>query len=242
MSFVLSGVAIPEDKAGTIQSLDTAISAAIISRGSVDTQTALGLTARDMTRKHMVAAMEELGIVPSLVEVAQATHGRGLFAREPIKCGSLITLYPGDACYASSRGPGGTLVALSALLKELLVEGSKDDARRISSWIKEHQEYMFSFPDGRYIIGAPEIDNDPLFLGHFANDANTCREETRHIYDRITPILTNATIYSFGRGSDDRLYCAGLVATKDIAADEEILIPYGSMYWIAYAAAHSTSV
>jgi hypothetical protein len=193
----------------------------------------LGVMRQDVTQALVRPALEKLGITPPTIEVAPAKHGRGLFARSEIRIGQFITLYPSDLTYELSPGQRAhSLVRISSRLNRIVKE-SPSPTEWIQNWINERVDYAYMFPDGRTGVGATEFDNEQWFLAHFANDAVTCTKETQNIYNAVADEATNSKFYSFGNGPVGGPCYAALFASKDIAPNEEILVSYGSKYWIA---------
>ena len=77
------------------------------------------------------------------------------------------------------------------------------------------------------IVAMPELDGDPSYLGHFANDgavAPLCESE-----------LAAYVIESADKANAVHQECQGChmvtVATKDIKTGNEVLVTYGPEYW-----------
>jgi hypothetical protein len=191
----------------------------------------LAIMQQDTTEALARPVLERLGFTPPALEVAPAKHGRGLFSRSVIGAGQFISLYPADLTYGPGQGTHGFVRVSSRL--NTLATGSPAPSEWIQNWIDQRADYTYMFPDGRTCVGAPEFDNEPWFLAHFANDAIACTKETQRIYDAVADGATNSKLYSFGNGPVGGPCYAALFASKDIAPGEEILVSYGSRYWIA---------
>lgn len=153
-------------------------------------------------------------------------HGNGLFAKVNINKGDIITFYPGDVLVyypeknrniTSSRG----LIIHDHMNKEL------------SSICDKNQEfydcYTFDINESYSIIGFPDINDNPSYLGHICNDgARGYSEKDKEIYMNDILIKSNAMSH---------IICdciVAVVAIKDINIDEEILVPYSHEYWMTY--------
>jgi hypothetical protein len=89
--------------------------------------------------------------------------------------------------------------------------------------------YAYDINDSYSIIGFPEINVNPSYLGHICNDgARGHSEKDKDIYNTVTSIKSNARF---------KIICdciVAVVAVKDINIDEEILVPYTHGYWMSY--------
>lgn len=147
-----------------------------------------------------------------------SVHGYGVFATVDIPQGRFITWYPAD---------GFVWIPLRAkeCSKAFLDDGDSlvDDTQRdiISSYTQtiylpsDWVEYRLS------IFGDPEKREDPLFIGHMINDGGTI----------------GCGVQEYNKTSKGRMNCVYdaledcIVATKCVAAGEELFHHYGSAYW-----------
>lgn len=150
-------------------------------------------------------------------------HGNGLFAKVNIKEGEIITFYPCDvlAFYPDkNKSKDGHKVGLIC---------SEELSNKYKSNINHYKCYAYDVNDSYSIIGFPEINDNPSYLGHICNDgARGHSEKDKDIYNTVTSIKTNARF---------KVICdciVVVVAVKDINIDEEILVPYTHSYWISY--------
>ena len=134
--------------------------------------------------------------------------GMGVFATTQIPAGEIITLYPAHTwVWSEAEGTVGY--------------GPRCDVR-----------YRMSMPNTyggiAEIAGDPAKTADPLLLGHMLNDGFKCAGPTAaqvDLYYKLAERKCNVTFDSPGR-------IVYVVATRDIAQDEELFVPYGAAYWI----------
>lgn len=169
-----------------------------------------------------------LQIPLNVVELRQSKiHGRGVFTRRKVAKDEVLTLYPADLITYRPDGfnddppkIGTSYGAYGA--------GITEPAR--NNYLKNNQYY------GDYgnqiipfyrITGTPENDANPAYLGHFINDSARCTKDERSIdiYTVVTKAKQNCMFVSISG-----LHIA-VVATRDIAADEELYVPYAVAYW-----------
>jgi SET domain-containing protein len=153
------------------------------------------------------------------VELKQSViHGQGLFAKQNIKKGSVITIYPCDTLVNEKTG--------------LCMSGSKNQ----ELYIKYSSNYKLCCGDYS-IIGFPD---KKIFHGHFINDACPCVDEIlQELLKEVNYKSFNKSNIKFMLKSLDRINCkveynksvAYIVASRDICPGEEILMSYGLAYW-----------
>lgn len=154
-------------------------------------------------------------------------HGNGLFAKVNIKEGDIITFYPGDILQYypdKNRSKDGHKVG------NITYNHMNNELSSIYEKNKDYYNcYGFDINDSYSIIGFPEINDNPSYLGHICNDgARSHNEKDKEIYMKVTLIKSNATFH---------VICdciVAVVAVKDINIDEEILVPYTPGYWMSY--------
>jgi hypothetical protein len=214
---------------------------------------------------------------PSKIEGA----GRGLFAIEDIKEGDVISCYPGDAllCELPSSSTeqdddldsydfdddeyeavdevvlwGAHVPKKDRWDDDTVFDGSESDPPLTS--------YAVTVNDVYSVMGHPSLDDNPAYIGHFANDgAGHLAYEKQDSPDNIEAsvelgldtesidfaVEDNIAAYvlrSFDVANAmhqpldaDELHMV-TVATRDIKKGEEILVTYGPDYWISDYAGH----
>ena len=186
--------------------------------------------------------------------------GRGLFASENIAKGELITCYPGDALlceYQQEEQEEAHDDETAELeweddddLEEIVLWGnhvSKNDRLDDDEVFDGTDEglpplvsYAASVDDVYSVMGMPSLDGDPAYYGHFANDGaghvafqkgdgNMGVEEMISLYVEKSLELSNARHNPLAGGLH-----LGTFATKNITKGDEILVTYGSEYWMDY--------
>jgi len=163
--------------------------------------------------------------------------GRGLFASCDCAEGDLLTCYPGDAM---------------VLLPEDEDEEEEDNEEQ-QEWTVlwgDHidmtedcdQDYVtkdwflgnliHAHGENVGIVGVPFLDQDPAYLGHFANDGApsemipVCEADCAD-YVLASNLAANAINEDIA--SESHMVT---VATRDIAQGEEIFVTYGPDYWL----------
>lgn len=205
--------------------------------------------------------------------------GRGLFATEDIKEGDVITCYPGDAllCELPSTDEGGDGDSFdfeddeNEAVDEVVLWGKHvpngdrwdDDTVFDGSQSKPPlTSYAVTTNDVYSVMGHPSLDDNPAYIGHFANDgaghlAYEMPDSPRNIEASLElgldtesnefGVEDNIAAYvlkSFDVANamhqplDADEYHMVTVATRDITKGEEILVTYGPDYWISDYAGH----
>lgn len=152
--------------------------------------------------------------------------GRGLFATEDIPKGQVITCYPGDALLTKSDEYNdllwGTHVPTSDVWDgDAVFEGTESSPPLTSYSVSVDEKYS--------VLGLPNLDDNPAYFGHYANDGAGIDEfgleeelgEEGNIaaYVSRSNALRNAVHTPFKGGAH-----MVTVATRDIQAGEEILV------------------
>ncbi|KAK1733126.1 hypothetical protein QTG54_016264 [Skeletonema marinoi] len=212
---------------------------------------------------------------PSEIEGA----GRGLFATEDIKEGDVITCYPGDAllCELPSTDEGGEgdpfdleddeneAVDEVVLWGRHVPKGDRWDDDTVFDGSKSSPpltSYAVTMSDVYSVMGHPSLDDNPAYIGHFANDgaghlAYEMPDSPRNIEASLElgldtessefGVEDNIAAYvlkSFDVANamhqpvDDDEFHMVTVAIRDIKKGEEILVTYGPDYWISDYAGH----
>ena len=191
--------------------------------------------------------------------------GRGLFAAIPLQKGDVITCYPADGLIFTPIPPLAVLSEEEDFTgyNEMLLWGdhvaaaSNNKLQMAQSFSKDYQRLKSYCIDGSSnngnslyssasysVIGLPFLDDNPAYMGHFANDgAAIINNETKQIKRTATTTTTTETsIRQYVTKSEALVnaehtsiadgYHIATVATRNIALGEEILVSYGAAYWI----------
>jgi hypothetical protein len=159
-------------------------------------------------------------------------HGMGVFATCDIKCGDIITLYPGDAVlqWQDERQEVGDV----AVLFGSHVPQSRQDVKRVMR--RESRGYTLEATDTISIVGDPALCTEMAYVGHMCNDGAFCESnEGRAQYEEETAQRMNAEhclVRSWSRQNLPVHFWTR--AKRDIAKDEEILVSYGFGYWFTH--------
>jgi len=198
-----------------------------------------GLPLAELVREALLCARVP-GLALDRVELGPAGHGgqphagRGLFAGRAVIAGELLTCFPGDAL---AHAPSGALVW----------------GRHVEARLKEQGDSLACLvdygtsasPGGTYtVLGSPQLDGDPAYLAHFANDA--CRWLPPDFYEDFGDLpgdFSDPEAYeaASARGANAALVevAEGLhmacVALRDLEQGEEVLVSYGAAYWYEHA-------
>ena len=191
--------------------------------------------------------------------------GRGLFAAIPLQKGDLITCYPADGLIFTPIPPLAVLSEEEDFTgyNEMLLWGdhvaaaSNNTLQMAQSFSNDYQRLKSYCIDGSSnngnslyssasysVIGLPFLDDNPAYMGHFANDgAAIINNGTKQIKRTATTTTTTETIIRQYVTKSEALvnaehtsiadgYHIATVATRNIALGEEILVSYGAAYWI----------
>jgi hypothetical protein len=205
--------------------------------------------------------------------------GRGLFAIENIAKGEAISCYPGDAVLyelPSSEDDeddvdeteddfedvydedeeGTETICLWGAHVPLSLRWDEDKVFDGTESTPPLTSYAVSVDDHYSIMGHPELDDNPAYFGHFANDGagefafegpnsqnnkiaalelglDTGEDEELGIEGNIAAYVLKSLEVSnaMHRSLIDGLHVV-TVATRDIMAGEEIYVTYGPDYWV----------
>jgi hypothetical protein len=206
--------------------------------------------------------------------------GRGLFAIENIGKGEAITCYPGDAVlyelplseeeeedfdeteddfedgYGEEEEEGTETICLWGAHVPVTDRWDEDRVFDGTESTSPLTAYAVSVDDHYSIMGHPELDDNPAYFGHFANDGagefafeepnsqnsiraalelglDTEEEERLGVEANIAAYVLNSLEVSnaMHRSLVDGLHVV-TVATRDIVAGEEIFVTYGPDYWV----------
>ena len=154
--------------------------------------------------------------------------GRGLFAKEDICQGEVITCYPGDALLIKEKGKEGLLwgehVTKADVWDDEEVFIGTESTPPLTS-------YSVSVDDKYSVLGLPSLDDNPAYYGHYANDGAGIDEydimdmkgggpeESIAAYESKSDQMRNAKHQAFPRYSH-----MVTRATRHIKKGEEILV------------------
>ena len=181
----------------------------------VDAQKKLLRTRLNFTTRISSVPLQTFSLNRTFVGTSSVA-GRGLFALEDVSQGEVLTCYPGDA------------------LVEFSDEGESVHWDHVPVQIENaldgiNQEYMlYAASDNWGIVALPELDEDPAYLGHFANDGARAPTNSAELASYVIDSneMSNAM-------HQDLLDCHMVtVATRDIRRGEEIFVTYGPEYWM----------
>mmetsp|Transcript_75648 Transcript_75648/g.245016 ORF Transcript_75648/g.245016 Transcript_75648/m.245016 type:complete len:285 (-) Transcript_75648:97-951(-) len=183
------------------------------------------ISEREAFREHMLRTRMRLALGRARV-ASSPIQGLGVFATRRIAADELVTLYPGDALRFYPLTPEGIgPVRNGVLFGHHLPEGMRDAV----AVLKDYRPYSYDV-DGLYaVVGLPHLTSDPAYLGHMVNDATRCASRAPEELDRYrkdSAAKCNATF----EGLLDAV--VAVVASRPIAAGEEVLVAYGAEYWL----------
>lgn len=173
--------------------------------------------------RFMPFSLDKVTLKPSNI------HGRGVFAKIQIKKGDIITLYP---CHVLDIIPNADRhlpnhVVLSVNSDPINNRFGKDWNRRDHLAL---YDYSFSYDDVHSLVGHPQIDDNPSYLGHFINDAAkpTSDPRSHSIYEIVSQSKMNCLFVPM------KGYMVVSVALRDIDIGEELYASYGIGYWLTH--------
>lgn len=160
----------------------------------------------------------KLSVIPFTdhIEVKNSLiHGKGVFATNFIKKGSLITLYPPHIIGLTNESKMHT----GCLLPDVTVEELPED-------------YKFTSPILKFTLyGIPSQYSNKRLMGHMLNDAASIgvKEKSQLFLNKFTYIQdslkNNCEFFIIDS------YFVGIVSKRDILKGEELTVTYGDMYW-----------
>ena len=181
-------------------------------------------TLQQQAREWMLnSRIEGLGINRTELR-SESVAGLGLFAMRDIQPGELITCYPGDVLmYHPTDG--------------ILFGGHVPESMRhtelVDSW---WLDYSLAEDDDYAVVAIPGLNQDPAYLGHYANDGARLLgvdESAADEYVAASERARNAQHVDIEGG----LHMVTL-ATRRIRSGEEIFVSYGEEYWLEFNARH----
>lgn len=171
----------------------------------------------------------KLGLNMNKVHIKKSSiHGNGLFASKDIKSGEIITFYPGDILvYYPDKNRNEINNVVGYIFSEELKD-NKELNTAFNNNKKYYKDYQLVVNETYSIIGVPEINENPMYLGHICNDgARGHTEKDKQIYEKVSVIKSNA----YFKNIHDCMMA--VTAIKDIKKDDEILVTYGHGYWLS---------
>lgn len=170
--------------------------------------------------RFMPISLDKVVVKPSKI------HGRGVFSKIEIKKGDLITLYP---CHVLDIIP----CADRHLENHVVLSANSDviNDRFGKDWNKKDhpllRDYAFNYDDFHSLVGHPQLDDNPSYLGHLINDAAkpTSDPRSHSIYELISQSKMNCLFVPI------KGWMVTCIALRDIEVGEELLVSYGLAYW-----------
>ena len=182
--------------------------------------------------------------------------GYGVYATTTIQRNEFITLYPGDAIiqwkhkdHLDPATDGGIQIFFGTHIPESERTAAALDNNNFhcknSSDDSKHRIFMNHIPSARgyevrvndtiSVIGDPNRKSDSAYLGHMINDYCTIQGNNTQTEEEI---IRQYNIQSIQKSNCkiqvgiDQCHVE-IVATRDIASDEELFLSYGSNYWLS---------
>ena len=151
-------------------------------------------------------------------------HGLGVFAKQNINKGELITFYPGDFVEYTPNEDSDLPNHLTILYRSQRFENKFGE---VTDSKFRNNDYGFELNSFYSIIGCNHFTDDPNYLGHFINDGakTNSTEKQNEIYLKISNLKRNCKFHIL-----KDLHVA-IIATKNINIGEELFIRYGLSYW-----------
>ena len=158
---------------------------------------------------------------PSLI----AGAGQGLFANRDIEEGELVTLYPGDALLTQADD-GQSYATVGGFAEGLRLPQTGAFDFSSPTWA-----YGVRISGTQAVVGNPAFVQDPAYFGHMANDALMCSAPgiTASCYEAESTAAANV-----GLQISSMAAChLAVVALVSIRQSSELLLSYGSRYWLS---------
>ena len=162
------------------------------------------------------------------VEVKESNiHGIGVFAKQNILSGELITFYPGDLVEYNPNEDRLIPGHISYVIKSKSLENQFPNKTYLDLM---SNDYAFDINTKYTMIGHPYFKECMDYVGHLINDGAKSNStlKSNEIYYKISKIKQNCDFYSL-----KDLHIA-IIATKNINIGEELFIHYGVGYWNTY--------
>ena len=101
--------------------------------------------------------------------------------------------------------------------------------------IIRNNDYLMYVTEEVGVVGFAQLDNDPVYLGHFCNDgASVIPQSTEDVALYLEQSVTRANAEEQSILDSH----VAIVATRDIQKDEEIFLCYGVEYWMQQQQQH----
>jgi hypothetical protein len=143
-------------------------------------------------------------------------HGIGVFAKCDIQENDILTIYPAHCI---------TIIESINPPKEFKLRCNRNI-------IENEKDYSIKYSNNIFITGNKLIKNDENLIGHLCNDGykHNCiinSKKNRNQYNKQAKKFNNAKFSLL-----DISPIMGVISTKKIKKDEEILVSYGFEYWL----------
>jgi SET domain-containing protein len=162
------------------------------------------------------------------VEVKESNiHGVGVFAKQNILSGELITFYPGDIVEYNPNEDRHIPGHITTIIKSKSLENQFPGKTYLDLM---SNDYAFDINTKYTMMGHPYFKECMDYVGHLINDGAKSNStlKSNEIYYKISKIKQNCDFYSL-----KDLHIA-IIATKNINIGEELFIHYGIGYWESY--------
>lgn len=179
---------------------------------------ARGVASSEIVRESVMASRYALDL--DACEVGSGgVAGRGCFAARDVAAGELLTIYPGDALCRGDAAVRTRGVTFASHVPEAL----RDAEALTGAWVDYE---VAPYRGSTTIVGIPDLAGERAYLGHYCNDGATLGAGgDAGAYAAASAAAANACFESLAD-----MHCA-VVATRRIAAGEEVLVTYGAAYW-----------
>jgi MYND finger len=159
-------------------------------------------------------------------------HGDGVFATRRIPANVIITLYPCDAVVDTKTG-------------QLWINPMDDglDLRADERTLLETYNVTLSVENGLDIVGNPRRRENTKLLGHLINEAARDTLAWPAVERMANPKLMASVVSAYCRESLTKSNCSFacdsaqtvmvLMTTRTIQPEQEILLSYGPIHWLA---------
>ncbi len=153
--------------------------------------------------------------------------GDGLFAKNDLVEGQIITFYPGDvaSCVPNGDASKPDHVSLESYSQRFKTQFENKEKLNVSIL----NEYTYDVDKNYRIMGCPYFTDNANYMGHFINDGvkldvEGCDES----YLASSSLKANCIFYHI----KDLL--VAIISTKYIKKGDELYIKYGTEYWKSY--------
>jgi hypothetical protein len=151
-------------------------------------------------------------------------NGIGIFASRNIPSGEIVTFYPSHYAVFNTGMKDWRIIMTSPWIENKQLVYSDD--YRLSYAFDVEKEYS--------IVGHPDLIQYPNFIGHIVNDGarghfTYHNHQDEYFYNIVSLEKRNVKFQTF---TSSNFILVGIVSTKDIKKDEELLVSYGYEYWM----------